>query len=225
MANDTVEEGKRLHGWEDTVTEVLEAGEANRAFIVHGWNGRTDEGWFPWLKAQLTARGFAVSIPPMPNPERPAITEWVRALSEAVGVPDESTYLVGHSLGCQAILRYLAELRGPVKIGGAVLVAGWAFSRKAPFSEDEEKERELMSSWLNTPIDWLAAVSHCNGFAGILSDDDPFVPFEETRDVLRKNLGAEIIVEQGRGHLSEENRVFELQSVLDTVLKMAGMRI
>ena len=26
---------------------------AKRVFIVHGWGGHPDEGWFPWLSSEL----------------------------------------------------------------------------------------------------------------------------------------------------------------------------
>ena len=42
-----------------------------RAFIIHGWDGYPEEGWFPWLKAELEQRGFTVEIPSMPHPAEP----------------------------------------------------------------------------------------------------------------------------------------------------------
>jgi len=33
-----------------------------RVFIVHGWGGHPEEGWFPWLKKELERRGFEGNI-------------------------------------------------------------------------------------------------------------------------------------------------------------------
>lgn len=41
------------------------------------------------------------------------------------GHPDENTYFIGHSIGCQSIDRYLEILPSETKIGGVVYVAGW----------------------------------------------------------------------------------------------------
>ena len=94
-----------------------------RAIIAHGWDGYPEEGWFPWLKSELEARGFEVLVPQLPEANSPSIYNWVPALAEAVGTPDENTYFVGHSMGCQTIARYLETLPEGAKVGGAVFGA------------------------------------------------------------------------------------------------------
>ncbi len=44
-----------------------------RAFIIHGWDGYPEEGWFPWIKRELEKKGFITQIPAMPQPEHPKI--------------------------------------------------------------------------------------------------------------------------------------------------------
>src|SRR3989344_6946533 len=96
-----------------------------RVIITHGWGGHPKGDWFPWLKKELEAKSFEVHIPRLPNAENPRIEKWVPKLAQVVGVADEETYFVGHSMGCQAIARYLESLPEGVKIGGAVFVAGF----------------------------------------------------------------------------------------------------
>jgi len=112
-----------------------------RVFIVHGWDGYPEEGWFPWLKNELEAKDFEVSVPQLPEAKTPRIYNWVPALSKAVGTPDEQTYFVGHSIGCQTIARYLESLPEGVKVGGAVFVAG--FFKRLTNLEDDPKVREI----------------------------------------------------------------------------------
>ena len=50
---------------------------------------------------------------------------WVAEITKIVEAPDKDTYFIGHSIGCQAILRYLEKINSPV--GGALFVAGWFF--------------------------------------------------------------------------------------------------
>ena len=96
-----------------------------RAFIIHGYLGRPDEAWQPWLRAELEKRGFIVQLPAMPHPDRPTIPEWVGFIAQLVGEPDRETVLIGHSLGCQAVLRYLETLGEAGKsVQKTVLVAG-----------------------------------------------------------------------------------------------------
>ncbi|PIP29922.1 hypothetical protein COU12_02115 [Candidatus Jorgensenbacteria bacterium CG10_big_fil_rev_8_21_14_0_10_54_38] len=48
-----------------------------RVFIVHGWDGYPEEGWFPWLKRELEARGFEVHVPPLPDAGNPRIQNFL----------------------------------------------------------------------------------------------------------------------------------------------------
>lgn len=68
-----------------------------------------------------------------------------------VGVPDEQTYFVGHSLGCQAIARYLESLSESIKVGGVVFVAGF-FKRLSGLGEDVENN-DIANHWLTTSLD------------------------------------------------------------------------
>ena len=95
------------------------------AFIVHGWGGSPNDGWFPWLKRGLQRNGFVVQVPQLPLPEMPQIDRWVSALRRTVGTPNEETFFVGHSMGCQTIARFLESLPPNVKVGGAVFVGGF----------------------------------------------------------------------------------------------------
>src|SRR3972149_7057895 len=93
-----------------------------RVFIVHRWGGSPTADWYPWLKKELEKKGFVVFVPEMPTPDAPKIKSWVETLRKAVGSPDKDTYLVGHSIGCQTILRYLETLRLNERVGGVVFV-------------------------------------------------------------------------------------------------------
>ena len=123
-----------------------------KVFIVHGWEGYPEEGWFPWLKTELEKEEFSVDILQMPNPSEPKMEEWVPFLSEKSKEVNEDTYFVGHSVGCQTILRYLVDLSEDIKVGGVVLVGAW-FSL-TPETFEEEGIEEIARPWLDTPIDW-----------------------------------------------------------------------
>ena len=149
-----------------------------RVFVVHGWEGYPKEGWFPWLSEELSKKGFKVHVLPMPNSESPKIEEWVSFLAKNVGEIDEKTVLVGHSIGCQTIWRYLESLKEDERIAGAVLVAPWIRLNAENALQDEES-RTIAKPWLETPIDWEKVKKHCGKFVVILSDDDPYVYLED----------------------------------------------
>ena len=118
-----------------------------RVILVHRWSGGPSDDWRPWLQDELGQRGYNVLSPEMPDMDTPVIEKWVGKLREVVGVPDADTYFVGHSIGCQAILRYLETIDTPV--GGALFVAGWFDLKNL---EDDETEK-IAKPWIETPID------------------------------------------------------------------------
>lgn len=190
-----------------------------RVFIVHGWDGFPEEGWFPWLKSELEARGFLVFVPQLPNSDEPRINVWVPALAASVGVVDEQTYFIGHSMGCQTIVRYLEQLEGDVKVGGAVFVAG--FLKSLSNLEDEETVRSVADEWLKTSLNLVKAKAHLTKSVAIFSDDDPFVPLENQEE-FRDDLQSKIIVEHEKGHLNgKADGVMEIESALFALLEMS----
>ena len=52
----------------------------------------------------------------------------------------------------------------------------------------------------------------------ILSDNDPYIPLEEARDSFQAELGAKIIVEAGKGHFNDDDKITELPAALAAVI-------
>lgn len=186
-----------------------------RVFIIHGWDGFPEEAWFPWLKRELERAGFVVEVPAMPRPDEPTIETWVPKLAAVVDEPDEHTYLVGQSMGCQTIFRYLAGLEGK-KVGGIVLVAG--FFELRPL-ETEEEER-ILKPWLETPIDFTKVRQATDNITTVFSDNDQWVPLEKNIELFKKNLGDDItiVTEHEKQHFSGSSGITVLPSALDVVL-------
>lgn len=187
-----------------------------RVFIIHGWDGYPEEGWFPWLKRELTKRGFAVKVPRMPNAAEPKIQTWISFLRRLVGKPDEHIYFIGHSIGCQAILRYLEKLPPRAKIGGAVFVAGW-FTLK---NLETDEEKTVARPWLETPINSKKVKSRTKNLVAIFSDNDYFVP-KKDRKSYRRKLGAKIIIQHNKGHFSGNDGIRKAPIVLESLLKIS----
>ena len=171
----------------------------NRVFIIHRWDAKPSDDWYTWMATELTKMGFEVEVPLMPHPEAPVLSEWVNKLTQVVKAPNERTYLIGHSIGCQAIIRYLGTLIAAVNIGGVLLVAPWIHLVNL-----ENKESETIAKpWTETPIDWERAMMHSRKVGCLLSDNDPWVPVTEA-GVFKKNLKASVVIEHGQGHFTDQ---------------------
>lgn len=186
-----------------------------RAFLIHGWSGLPDGGWRPWLKRELESRGWQVENLAMPDTDTPRIGTWVPFLATVVGRADEDTILVGHSMGCQAILRYLADLSDDQRVGGAYLVAGFLNHLT---NTDSEEERQIAAEWLRTPLDTERAKRAAGRIVAIFSDNDRYVPLEN-EVAMRKWLDATTIILEEMGHIGEDDGVKELPVLLEEILR------
>ncbi len=179
-----------------------------RIIIVHRWSGGPNDDWRPWLKAELEKIGYDVSVPEMPDTDEPVIEKWVNRLAEVVGVPDADTYFIGHSIGCQAILRYVETIEQP--IGGALFVAGWFNLENL---EDEETEA-VAKPWIETPINSSKIKTVLPKSTLIISDNDPYGAFEENKQKFGE-LGSTVVVLHEAGHITEDDGFVEATDVLE----------
>lgn len=185
-----------------------------RVFIVHGWSGRPDSGWMKWLNSELTKKGFKVIAKRMPDPDYPKINDWVSYLSKEVGKVDQNTFFVGHSIGCQTIIRYLESLNENSKIGGAIFVAGW-FNLN---SLETEEEKEVATPWVENSINFIKVKKIINKSFALFSDNDPYVPISNS-DLFKNNLGSKIKIEKGKGHYIE-NETLEIPIILKEAIRL-----
>lgn len=185
-----------------------------RVFLVHQWHGTPETDWYPQLAEKLKASGFEVTVPEMPDTHNPKIPAWTSALAEVIKESNEDTYLVGHSIGCQTILRYLESLPAKEKTGGIVLVAPWV-----TLTGLEGDEKEIAEPWLSQPINFERAKKHSKKFTCIFSDNDSYVPMENAA-FFKERLNAKLIIEKGKGHFTGEEGVKELPSALKELLEM-----
>lgn len=176
---------------------------SKRVVVAHGWADDPKRGWIDWLTKQLSAEAVAATAPQFPDPKRPDIPVWMAVFSEAVGRSDEQLVLVGHSLGCLIVLKYLSDLETDIKIAGIVLVAGM------PMTENWRPEGLY-------PIDFNKAKSVASRRICIYSDDDDKVEPERTKE-LAQLIDAKLIHDAGRGHFAGIHGVGELPSVLEAV--------
>ncbi len=184
-----------------------------KAILVHRWSGGANDDWRPWLKTELEKIGYDVTVPDMPDTDAPVIEKWVDHLADSVGTIDSQTIFVGHSIGCQAILRYLERENTP--IGGAVFVAGWF---NLDNLEDAETE-EIAKPWITIPIDVEKVKAVLPKSTLIISDNDPYDNFEYNKKKFTE-LGSEIVVLHGAGHITQDGGFTQLPEALEAIKKL-----
>lgn len=176
-----------------------------RVVIVHGWADDPTKGWMGWLTDQLRALGVEVVAPAMPDPKQPNVDAWLETLSVAVGTVDQHTALVGHSLGTYVLLRYLSSYSMDDRLGKLVLVAGFAGNERT-----EQGKRALPD------VDLGKVKASVDQIYSVYSDNDEIIPHEWS-EALGNDLGAENIVDFGKGHFAGLHGCDTLPSVLGLI--------
>ena len=183
-----------------------------RIVIIHGWGGNPNGDWLPWANKALTEAGFEVLVPEMPDTEHPKIESWLETLTKTIGQPRPDDILIGHSIGCQTILRYLARLGGGQKINKAILIAPWWYLTLTKNEEETDAE-----PWLNTPVDFTKVTPKANKFICVFSKSDPWVPYSKNVDFFKRNLNPEIITKDGPGHFTADEGATKIDFLLGLV--------
>lgn len=181
-----------------------------KVFIIHGFKGSPNGGWRPWLMAELEKRDIYASALSMPSTEEPIYAEWVDEISRHVlRNKNDEIYLVGHSLGVPAILRYLESAPAGFTIAGTVLVSG----------PSEKTKTRAIDKFFDKPFAYKSIKSKAKKFVIIHGDNDPSVPLSNA-ETLSKELGGELIIVKNGGHLSGHDGYFSLPQCFDALMKM-----
>jgi predicted alpha/beta hydrolase family esterase len=96
------------------------------ALILHGTDSNSSANWFPWLKTELEAEGYAVWVPDLPHAEKPNIERYNKfLLSHTNWIFSEESIVIGHSSGAVAILGLLQSLPETVVVEKCFLVGSF----------------------------------------------------------------------------------------------------
>jgi len=186
-----------------------------RIFIIHGWGGNNKEPQLVWLAKELSKKGFSVQVPEMPNTDNPKIKEWTSYLAKLVGKLDENTYFIGHSIGCQTIMRYLESANE--KAGGCLFIAGW-FNL---LGLESQEEVEIARQWIKNPINFEKVKNNAKKITVLLSSNEPYGYVNENEKIFKEKLGAKVIILKDRGHFAPDDGTIEIPEALEEFLKIA----
>jgi predicted alpha/beta hydrolase family esterase len=142
-----------------------------RAILIHGnGNSKPTEHWFPYLKKELEQLGVHVDAPQFPDAELARSSYWLPFLEKVLRA-DKNTFIVGHSSGAIAAMRY-AETH---HILGSALVG--------TYHTDLGIENEKLSGYFDTPWNWQAIKNNQQWIIQFAGLNDPWIPIQEARFV------------------------------------------
>jgi uncharacterized protein len=181
--------------------------------IVPRWGGTPASDWYPWITKKLAEQAHfqSVVVCNMPNPETPTISAWTSALLHMLKsrqYPLSELVLVGHSVGCHAVMHALQQLDEGEAIDTAVFIAGWW---------DVDQPWESIKPWIKASHNYQKIKSSAKKISVLLSDNDPFTSDFRTNSLLwQERLAAEVNIIADAKHFNgqEEAEVLRLLSVL-----------
>ncbi len=174
------------------------------AYIIHGWGMDSSMPWIVNLEKELIARGWDVYSFDMPNTNEPTIEEWVKYLEENVHEVNDETFFIGHSIGCQTIMRFLEKSHKHLKVGGCVFVAPWL-----DLIGLGSEELRIAHPWLDNKINPERVLDHTGNITCIFSTNDPFVSPKEWKK-FETQFHTKIIVKKDFEHFEETDEIPEI---------------
>ncbi len=174
--------------------------------ILHGTEGSPDINWFPWLKTEMEKHGHEVYVPRFPTPDEQSKENWCAALREQTPLLGRDTILIGHSLGATFMLHILETVREP--LAQSLFISPVMDEIAIPAYDD------LNRSFLKTPdFDWLTISDNAGSVAIYHGDDDPYVP-QSHAEFLQDQIGGELHIIPGGGHLNAESGYTQFPEIL-----------
>lgn len=167
-----------------------------RALILHGMEGHGHAHWFPWLKAELEARGFDVWVPDLPVAELPNAKRWTDFLLSRKDWDLNDNLVIGHSAGAVEIMQLAQALPAGKKLAAGIACA--AFTDDLPRTDpDFAVLRDMFEPGLN----FETIKSHCNNFVFVHAKDDPWCPWEQAK-FLAEQTGGDFVMLPGGRHFT-----------------------
>jgi len=171
----------RQRFWGAPIPMLFSEKEKNKKrqyILLHGYTGRPDKNFLPWLKHALEQEGHTVHAPLLPNTDKPDILEQVAFVRDSFTF-DEDTVLVAHSLAGSVAMKLLEGLS--VQIAKVVTI-----------DSNIEKDRDYTAGSFDWSFDFEKIKTKAREFVYMVDTRHEFVKKEYAESVWKK-LGARIV--------------------------------
>lgn len=167
-------------------------------FIMHGSFGSPFGNWFSWLQDFISSDGKQVYVPQFPiGVGYQNYENWSKLLKYYLdlGLINENTTIIGHSIAPVFISKFLTENK--VKVKKLIFVCG--FNNYLGINEEYDAVNKSMY------FDNLENVKqYANEIICFYSDNDPYVKYEVEKDFADK-IATEQILIPNAGHINSES--------------------
>ncbi|MDD4990872.1 MAG: alpha/beta hydrolase [Paludibacter sp.] len=184
-------------------------------YLIPRWAGNVHSDWYDWLSTEIKSK-YQIDIVrlEMPDWNEPNVTESVSFLTSNIKELDENTYFIGHSVGCQAILRFLNEqskTNKQLKIGGFLFIAGWL---------EVDNPWITLKPWLEIESIDFEFVSNNVGYKKlVISTNDPFTSdYERNKLLFNRYLSTKTNIYPNKLHFNNKEEIDVMREVEELIL-------
>ena len=167
-------------------------------FIIHGSFGNPYSNWFSWLHDFIKKDGKQVYVPSFPiGVEYQNYENWSKLLKNYLdlGLINENTTIIGHSIAPVFISKFLIENK--VKVKKLIFVCG--FNNYFGINEEYDTVNKTMY------IDNIEEVKqYSDKIICFYSDNDPYVKYEEEKEFADKVATDQVFIPNA-GHINSES--------------------
>jgi uncharacterized protein len=174
--------------------------------LSYGSPGSPQSAWYPFLKNEMDPQGVDVQIPQLPMPD---LKEWQKIIKPLADKSPAETILIGHSIGCVNLLRYLERTESNERFPLMILVAPPAFN----------PGYDVLKSFFDTPFDVDRIKSKVNKIVVIVCLQDKILtpdPMKHSQFYL-ETLGAKLIILPTGGHFASFDNVNKLPELIEEI--------
>ncbi len=183
------------------------------ALILHGWDGDSQNNWFPWLKKELEERWYQTIIPDLPNTDLPNLLEQMESLQKYAHQLKSGDLIVGHSLGCQ-LATYFIEQNNLVDLNVILVAPSYPWLAQELGKEILWDAYDTISTYYNTSHTFADL---WNNHVVFLSEDDPYINLEHAEEYYCNFREMEFVEFSDKWHFNSKAGIFELEEVLEYV--------
>ncbi len=170
-----------------------------QVLICHSYKASPAQNWYLWLADVLNEKGYDAKVLEMPSPSAPTEPEWVECIKTAH--TSSPVILVGHSLGCRAILAYINQYNVETE---AVILAACPM-----FWEGAIETRPLLKAYVDgmQPLDFEKIKKLVKRFELFHDTSDHLLPLKNV-ERLKELLGEKATV-----HVSDQYGHFDVKQI------------
>ncbi len=184
--------------------------------LLHGYTGRNDKNFFPWLKAELEKCGATVQVPQLPNTDNPVVIDQMNYVLKNIKF-DENTVLVGHSLGGLVAMKVLEKISKPIH--KLILVAPATLKQFYEPGEDINHKTGKQKAFIGS-FDYqfdFGKISQQAKTKIILQDDNDTPSRVPSMQFIAEKIQAQLYnTVANKNHFRAEQEPFILEKIIDS---------